>query len=206
MSRLLHNSSFSNDVSIHVHACLFCSFKPSYPPNRCNNIGEFPRSIPPFIRELSLSGNECCFSANIHLPDCCCIAPYDPPCLFAPRLFIGSYGTAHSRSVLEHFNITHIISLGLRLKPLYPKHFTYLVVDVEDEAASDMSKHFVPCFEFIEKALTETQTGCVLIHWFASLFLTILALLSSLPFQFCRNVAFRNNLCSVFNAHKRNES
>ena len=128
----------------------------------------------PNIKEVSLYGNPCCYyddsqnAREVKQISAVSICEYDPPCQFAPRLFIGSYATTHSRVSLEHNHITHIITLGARLRPVHPERFQYLVVDVEDKETSNIVQHFPKCFSFIANALAESPTTNVLVHWFVN--------------------------------------
>lgn len=126
----------------------------------------------PNLKEVSLYGNPCCYfdtsqnAREVKRMVSVSTSEYDPPCQFAPRLFIGSYATTHSRVLLEQTHITHIITLGARLRPVHPEQFHYLVIDVEDKETSNIVQHFPVCFSFIANALAESPTTNVLIHWF----------------------------------------
>lgn len=144
--------------------------------HRCNELAIMPQACKlkslPIIQEVSLYGNPCCYyddsrnAFEVKQIPAVSIQEYDPPCQFAPRLFIGSYATTHSRISLEQNHITHIITLGARLRPVHPELFHYLVVDVEDKETSNIVQHFPKCFSFITSALAESPTTNVLIHWF----------------------------------------
>ena len=126
----------------------------------------------PNIQEVYLYGNPCCYyddsqnAREVRQIPAVSIREYDPPCQFAPRLFIGSYATTHSRISLEQNHITHIITLGARLRPVHPEQFQYLVIDVEDKETTNIIQHFPKCCSFFESAFAESSTTNVLIHWF----------------------------------------
>ena len=84
------------------------------------------------------------------------------PTEIIPGLFVGSLHSAFNRGVLEGLAITHIINLS-GLPATFPKHFTYLTVDLRDKDWSNLLSVIPAANIFIESGL-ERKGGAVLVH------------------------------------------
>ncbi|KAK0041573.1 serine/threonine/tyrosine-interacting protein B [Biomphalaria pfeifferi] len=86
-----------------------------------------------------------------------------------PGLFLGPYASA-MKSKLEDLlkaGITHIICIRQSIeakfiRPNFPQHFQYLVLEVADCPTENIIKHFKPTKEFIDDCLD--NRGRVLVH------------------------------------------
>jgi len=79
-----------------------------------------------------------------------------------PNLFIGSYEDACDSSLLDSFQITHILTVASDLPPKYPTQFQYLVLEALDLDTQDLFPAFAQSYEFIENAFS--NNGKVLVH------------------------------------------
>lgn len=84
------------------------------------------------------------------------------------RLFLGQYKKgAGVKSLLTTLGITHILSVGNGLPPLFPDDFTYKIIFIDDSKSEDLGKYFGECIKFIQDAFDTAPTHRVLIHCWA---------------------------------------
>lgn len=79
-----------------------------------------------------------------------------------PNLFIGSYDDACDSVTLDHFGITHILTVASDLPAKYTEKYTYLIIQALDLDTQDLFPSFSQSFEFIENSLS--NNGKVLVH------------------------------------------
>mmetsp|Transcript_123848 Transcript_123848/g.174655 ORF Transcript_123848/g.174655 Transcript_123848/m.174655 type:complete len:292 (-) Transcript_123848:26-901(-) len=86
-----------------------------------------------------------------------------------PGVFLGPYAVARKNQLesLLAAGITHIVCVRQNaeatfVRPNFPDHFLYLVVDVADDSSENIISHFPEVREFIDQALDEN--GRVLMH------------------------------------------
>lgn len=78
------------------------------------------------------------------------------------NIFISDLATIYNEEILNEHGVTHIISLILGLKPLYPEKYTYLNIHVQDIPEENINIYFDQSIEFIENAIK--GGGKVLVH------------------------------------------
>jgi len=83
-------------------------------------------------------------------------------------LFLGSYQDARNQSFLSRNKITHIVTVGAELKPLYPKQYKYLYIPAHDMPQYRLSVYFDQIADFIHNAIEE-EKGIVFVHCFAGI-------------------------------------
>lgn len=100
-----------------------------------------------------------------------------PPCgpsQILPYLFLGSSYAASNDKPFSILGITHIVNATLDIPCLYEGPFTYLMVEVEDDAEVPIGDSFAKAHEFIEEARKSggkvlVRAGCLrLCAWVAS--------------------------------------
>ena len=67
------------------------------------------------------------------------------------KLYLGNYYSATLKDSLKKRGITHILMIGYFLKEIYPKDFTYINAEIDDEEREDIFRHFYNCISNIEK-------------------------------------------------------
>jgi protein-tyrosine phosphatase len=77
-----------------------------------------------------------------------------------PNLYLGSGLAAKNKKHLQEKNITHILSVT-DIPPTYPHEFEYLWINIEDTWDADVTSHFKPMNDFIEKG---RNRGGALVH------------------------------------------
>ena len=80
------------------------------------------------------------------------------------RLYLGNIQAAGDIQTLKQHNITHILTVAAGIKPLYPRDFTYKVINVADTSNSSLIRHFPAAISFIKEGIAR---GGVLVHCFA---------------------------------------
>jgi len=83
-----------------------------------------------------------------------------------PNLYIGSFVVANDIETLRDNGITDIVNVS-GLNNIYPKKFTYLKIDIEDDESVQICTYFSKCNRFIHDALLKGHK--VLVHCFAGL-------------------------------------
>jgi len=83
--------------------------------------------------------------------------------LILDKLYLGNINAAFNLKELKAMGITHIITAHNSLKPLYPKHFSYLTVQAEDLYYVNLIDHFEATAKFIDEG---RKQGGVLVHWY----------------------------------------
>lgn len=78
-------------------------------------------------------------------------------------MYIGSIQAAESIHHLKDTGITHIIQAMGGMEPLYPKDFTYKVLNVQDSPTENIGKYFEDVVQWISRAMD--QGGKILVHW-----------------------------------------
>ena len=68
-------------------------------------------------------------------------------------------------AALKQAGITHILQVAAGIKPLFPRDFTYKVINVADVSSSSLIRHFPSAISFIKDGMT--RGGGVLVHCFA---------------------------------------
>jgi predicted protein tyrosine phosphatase len=68
------------------------------------------------------------------------------------KIFLGNYEAAKSKDILKNKGITHIITVGMEMDPMFEDDFEYLVIRARDSEDEKIFEHFYECFEFIEKS------------------------------------------------------
>ena len=82
-----------------------------------------------------------------------------------PNLYLGSIFVAEDEDTLKDIGITHIVTAGRDMQPMYPKKFNYRVLKLRDYEDENITKYFDSSIEFIENALN--SDGKVLVHCLA---------------------------------------
>ena len=68
------------------------------------------------------------------------------------KLYLGNYYSATLKEALKEKGITHILMVGYYLKEIYPKDFTYMNIEVDDDEHEDIFKYFYTSINLIEKS------------------------------------------------------
>jgi len=84
-----------------------------------------------------------------------------------PGLLLGPFQASKSLETLKSLGVTHIVCIrdqkeAFSVRPRFPDHFKYLVLDVEDNEEQNVIRLFPEADQFIQQALT--QGGKVLVH------------------------------------------
>jgi len=84
-----------------------------------------------------------------------------------PGLLLGPFQASKSLETLKSLGVTHIVCIrdqkeAFSVRPRFPDHFQYLVLDVEDNEEQNVIRLFPEADQFIQQALT--QGGKVLVH------------------------------------------
>ena len=79
-----------------------------------------------------------------------------------PGIFIGSIHSAFNQDALMKNNISHILNAS-RIPATFPKHFTYLSIDIRDKDESNLLACIPASNIFIEAGI---DAGGVLVHCF----------------------------------------
>ena len=98
-------------------------------------------------------------------------------CVIDGRLFISSVVEAQNYALLKKHNVTHILTIGKDMPPLYPQDFTYQIIpEVEDTETDLIYPYLRSCFSFIDLCFGSTYqdkvnqndensaVGVVLVH------------------------------------------
>ena len=95
--------------------------------------------------------------------------------LIDDRLWLGSLAAMENTVALENLHITHILSLIESDLPIGSNDkFVRKHIRVEDTETTDLLAEFESCYEFIDKALSESPDNNVLLHCMAGLSSSIL--------------------------------
>ncbi|KAG1879171.1 phosphotyrosine protein [Suillus subluteus] len=84
-----------------------------------------------------------------------------------PGLLLGPFQASKSLEVLNSLGVTHILCIrdkkeAFSVKPRFPEHFEYLVLDVEDNEDQNVIRLFPQAHNFITESLN--KKGTVLVH------------------------------------------
>lgn len=79
-----------------------------------------------------------------------------------PSIFIGSIHAAFNQDALLEQGITHILNAS-RIPATFPKHFTYLTIDIRDKEDANILSCIPASNIFIEAGV---DSGGVLVHCF----------------------------------------
>jgi len=84
-----------------------------------------------------------------------------------PGLWLGPFIVSKSMEMLKELQITHILCIrdakeAFSVKPRFPEHFNYMVLDVEDTEEQNLIRLFPGAKNFIEVAIQ--SGGRVLVH------------------------------------------
>ena len=80
-----------------------------------------------------------------------------------PQLFIGDIKGAEDIAGLKRRGITHIVQAMGGMQPLYPKEFTYKVLEVMDASSENLAAHFDSTVKWISSVID--KGGNVFVHW-----------------------------------------
>ena len=89
-------------------------------------------------------------------------APYDPPDLIEPNLWLGSYRAASNKRNLQELNIKNILTVGNYMKQKFPETFKYLQVLIDDDEEEDILSVLPKLVKFIEDSLNNKEG--ILVH------------------------------------------
>ena len=84
-------------------------------------------------------------------------------CKIVNGLYISSADGASELDIMKAEKITHIVCLASNIGKLFPAHFEYLCLDVNDVPSADIRQVIDKSLPFIENAIG--AGGKVLIHW-----------------------------------------
>lgn len=84
-----------------------------------------------------------------------------------PGLILGPLQAAKSLDILQGLGVTHIVCIrdakeAFSVKPRFPDHFRYLVVDLADSEEQNLIRYFPAAKRFIDDAIR--AEGRVLVH------------------------------------------
>ncbi|KAK7464647.1 hypothetical protein VKT23_003891 [Stygiomarasmius scandens] len=84
-----------------------------------------------------------------------------------PGLLLGPFVASKSLPTLQSLGVTHIVCIrdakeAFSVRPRFPDHFLYLVLDVEDNEEQNLIRLFPRAKAFIDEAIA--QGGKVLVH------------------------------------------
>ncbi|KAF9013338.1 protein-tyrosine phosphatase-like protein [Cyathus striatus] len=84
-----------------------------------------------------------------------------------PGLYLGPFVASKNMETLRSLQITHIVCIrdakeAFSVRPRFPEHFKYLVLDVEDNEEQNLIRLFPDAKNFIDTAIA--QGGRVLVH------------------------------------------
>ncbi|KAL5501603.1 hypothetical protein ACEPAH_8863 [Sanghuangporus vaninii] len=84
-----------------------------------------------------------------------------------PNVFLGPFQASKSLETLKRIGITHIVCIrdakeAFSVKPRFPDHFIYLVLDVQDNEEQNLIGLFPRAKQFIDEAIL--SGGRVLVH------------------------------------------
>ncbi|TFK91956.1 phosphatases II [Polyporus arcularius HHB13444] len=84
-----------------------------------------------------------------------------------PRLFLGPLQASKSLEALQSLGITHVVCIrdakeAFSVRPRFPEHFHYMVLDVQDSEEQNLIRLFPQAKQFIDDAIA--KGGCVLVH------------------------------------------
>ncbi|KAF5382787.1 hypothetical protein D9615_002753 [Tricholomella constricta] len=84
-----------------------------------------------------------------------------------PNLWLGPFVVSKSLDTLRQLKITHIVCIrdvkeAFSVRPRFQEHFTYMVLDVEDNEEQNLIRVFPAAKQFIDEALA--SDGRVLVH------------------------------------------
>lgn len=79
-----------------------------------------------------------------------------------PNLLLGDLFAERQLDLLRENKVTHILPIGMNLKPTFPELFVYFnkEIDVLDKDGEDLLSYFDECCEFIEEGC---KIGTVLV-------------------------------------------
>jgi predicted protein tyrosine phosphatase len=77
------------------------------------------------------------------------------------NLLIGPITVVTNNKLMKDIGITHVLSI-INARPLFPKEFTYKVVDLKDLPSENLIIHLLDCISFIDDCIK--QGGKVYVH------------------------------------------
>lgn len=80
-------------------------------------------------------------------------------------VFLGDIYSSSNRYLLKKAGITHILTMGAGMRPIYPKEFIYKCFDIFDIPTQNLFPHLPSAINFIKTALS--KSGSVLVHCYA---------------------------------------
>eukprot|EP00798_Chlamydomonas_sp_ICE-L_P018661 gene18661-25178_t len=88
-----------------------------------------------------------------------------PPAKVLPYLHLGGACNERDAQQLKGSGITHILQIGIELKPTHPSDFLYHHVAIDDNESEDIILTLPTCFKFIEAC--RDSNGVLLVHCMA---------------------------------------
>jgi protein-tyrosine phosphatase len=79
------------------------------------------------------------------------------------RIYIGNFEAANNLRLMKDYGFTHVLVTATKLPTPFPKHFTYLKIEVQDALTEDIRAHFEQCLEFMNEAL-RGRDNSILVH------------------------------------------
>jgi len=79
------------------------------------------------------------------------------------NLYLGSFKDSRNHHFLKRCGITHIVTVGVELKPLFPDEYKYLHIPAYDTPSYKLIVYFDQIADFMHKAMEE-EKGTVFVH------------------------------------------
>jgi hypothetical protein len=70
------------------------------------------------------------------------------------NLLIGPITVVTNNKLMKDIGITHVLSI-INARPLFPKEFTYKVVDLKDLPSENLIIHLLDCISFIDDCIKQ---------------------------------------------------
>ena len=78
------------------------------------------------------------------------------------NLYLGDLKAAQDPDQLQKGYITHIVCLGIDLKPMFPKLFTYHMVSLSDDSTENIGRHFNAVCKWIRAAIRRDSANVLI--------------------------------------------
>ena len=79
------------------------------------------------------------------------------------NLFVGDIRAAQNAEILQRHCITHIVTIGKDLSPMFPQLYNYFCLPLVEETTECIGKHFNSFCKFVKSAIRRDSAN-VLIH------------------------------------------
>jgi protein-tyrosine phosphatase len=97
----------------------------------------------------------------------CIVQPYVNTTFSASQIndniYLGDLASASNLTAMKEQGITHILSVFNGTVELYPEHFTYKIIHINDDVWVDISKYFDESIQFMDSVLAN-ENNRLLIH------------------------------------------